>query len=359
MRVLIVGPASSPIIKRLYKNLKSCGVDVILASHESDNSIDYINLGKANNFLDFLRFWKIRKIVRRQKPDLVHAHIVNHYGLMSIFCGKPILLALWGSEVMLDPNNGSKIRRTVLHMLNWLALKMSTCCHTSGFHVAVEAEKQCAGVIEKTEVFYWGFPLEKLPDKKYQEIKKRLEIEFNFELKNLIVSPRGLSEIYNPEGVGILISELLKKIPSLSRKIVVLKGFADENDEINFKKILNQDSVIYINRILTEAELYCLYVNSKYHISIPYSDSLGGGVVEPAELGSIPILSNIPSYIKYLNEYPGILVNDKLSNLMEICEVISRNYYDDKKILSYATDAVENSTTNRIIRIYDKILKNY
>jgi hypothetical protein len=223
--------------------------------------------------------------------------------------------------------------------------------------VAVEAEKQCSGVIEKTEVFYWGFPLDKLPEKKYQDIKKNLEVEFNFELKNLIVSPRGLSEIYNPEGVGLLIAELLKKIPSLSRKIVVLKGNADANDEINFKKIINHDSIVYINRILSEAELYCLYVNSRFHISIPYSDSLGGGVIEPAELGSIPILSNIPSYIKYLNEHPGILLNNKMNNLMEICEVISSNYYENKKILNNAPEAAENSTANRIIKIYNKILK--
>lgn len=359
MRVLIVGPASSPIIKRLFKNLKSSGIDVVLASHGSDSSVDYINLGKANNFLDFLKFWKIRKIVRRYKPDLVHAHIVNHYGLMSIFCGRPILLALWGSEVMLDPNNGSKIRRTVLHMLNWLVLKISTRCHTSGFHVAVEAEKQCYGVIEKTDVFYWGFPLEKISDAKYQEIKKKLELEFNFELNNIIVSPRGLSEIYNPEGVGKLISELLKKMPSISRKIVVLKGFAGENDEIAIKRILNLESIVYIDRILSEAELYCLYVNSKFHISIPYSDSLGGGVIEPAELGSIPILSNIPSYIKYLNENPGILLNNNMNNVTEVCETISKKYYEDKEIFNNAPDNTRNSTTKRIIKIYSQILKDY
>ncbi len=58
-------------------------------------------------------------------------------------------------------------------------------------------------------------------------------------------------------------------------------------------------SITYIDRLLSSEELYYLYSKTDVHFSIPFSDSLGGGVIEPTLLGSYPILSNLPSYLTY------------------------------------------------------------
>ena len=88
----------------------------------------------------------------------------------------------------------------------------------------------------------------------------------------------------------------------------------------NFKKKIQNfsDKVIFINRLLSSNELYVLYNQAKYHISIPVSDALGGGVVEPLLMGSYPILSNIPPYQAFILENSGYILKDYTSESLDV-----------------------------------------
>ena len=309
MKILVVGPFSSPIIQRLAKNLKDNGHEILVASHSIENSENVIDLGRLNSFFGYCNFTKINKIVRDFQPDIVHAHVVNHYGLMSLIQEKPLVVAMWGSDVMLAPNSGNPVKRLVYRTINWLVMKRAKRCHTSGFHVAEEANRQCDGVLKKTDIFYWGFPLEMPDDEALKSAKLRVENEFGILDEDLVVFPRGLGPVYNPKMMAVIINKLLTGVQN-AKKIVVLKGFSNSSDEDYFKKIVDTSAITYVDRLLTSDELYFLYTRASIHFSIPLSDSLGGGVVEPALFGSYPILSNIPSYKKYTDKYNGLILKN-------------------------------------------------
>ena len=57
------------------------------------------------------KFYKVNKIVKELKPDIVHAHILNHYGLMALFQPTPLIVALWGSDVMLALNSKNLFKK--------------------------------------------------------------------------------------------------------------------------------------------------------------------------------------------------------------------------------------------------------
>ena len=103
--------------------------------------------------------FKLNKIIKDVDPDVIHAHIANHYGVMCLFNRKPLALALWGSEIMLDPYQGSTLRKLFFRCINWISLKRADWCHTSGFHIVAQAQKQYKNIESKTDIFYWGFPL--------------------------------------------------------------------------------------------------------------------------------------------------------------------------------------------------------
>lgn len=317
MKVLVVGPINSPIVSRLVNHLKSQGIEVLIASHGAIESEGVVNLGELNSFWNYLNFFKINKIVNKYNPDLVHAHVVNHYGLMCLLQPKPLLVALWGSDILLAPHTGNVLKKLAYRCINWLVLKKATRCHTSAYHVADEAEKQCKGVLQKTDVFYWGFPLDKPSDEALKSIEKKMAEEFGAFDEGLVVFPRGLATVYNPKMVAKIINKLLLKT-QLSNKIVVLKGFASCSEEKYFKSLVDLSLVTYINRLLTSDELYFLYNKSDIHFSIPVSDSLGGGVVEPALFGSYPVLSNLPSYRKYSKQNKSIILENYESNTLEM-----------------------------------------
>jgi glycosyltransferase involved in cell wall biosynthesis len=302
---------------------------------------------------------KIRRLVEEIQPDVVHAHVVNHYGLMSLAQPKPLVVALWGSEVMLAPHKGHFLKKALFKLINNLVLRRANQCHTSAVHVAEEAYKQFSGAKSKTSVFYWGFPLNEPSENDALKIAEDLYREFGLTKKRrYIVFPRGLDEIYNPKVAIEIIKKLLEKIDD-PKRIVVLKGFCQKNKEEEFKKYVNIENLTFIDRILSSEELHFLYANTVVHVSIPSSDSLGGGVVEPAILGSFAVLSNLPSYREYALSNPSHVMNSfkpvEISNVADIIfKLIEKNY-----MASIQGNYSGESIINKIEAVYQSAIKNH
>jgi glycosyltransferase involved in cell wall biosynthesis len=257
--------------------------------------------------LSYFCFWKINKLVKLHQPDIVHAHVLNHYGLMCAFHKKPLLVALWGSDVMLSTKTGSLIKKKFFSLINTFVLKRAEHLHTSGKHVEKEAINQYSGVDKKITTFYWGFPLPELKLDLLNSTYHKLRDEFELTSEKNIVFPRGVGNVYNPEGVAKIINYLIAKGVS-GKRMVVLRGFASDEGVRRFATLVDINNITFINRLLSPEELYALYKNTCMHLSIPYSDSLGGGVIEPALAGSLPVLSDLPSYRDFLKENEGLLL---------------------------------------------------
>ena len=322
MKILILAPYSSPIVQRLFKALNAYTEhEVWVASFnvENDPKNKVIGLGNLNSFLDYLKINKINKIIKKINPDIVHAHIINHYGILALLQKKPLLVALWGSDVMVAPNKGSMMKRKFFTLINGLVAKKANLLHTSSKHILDEmVSKYGSDIQSKINVFYWGFPVEKPNAIDCVVIQSSFLKEYGIHKDdNLVVATRGLADIYDPENMIKIIEELSK---NNQLKVVVLRGFANDTEVSNFKKKIQNfsDKVIFINRLLSSNELYVLYNQAKYHISIPVSDALGGGVVEPLLMGSYPILSNIPPYQAFILENSGYILKDYTSESLDV-----------------------------------------
>ena len=359
MKILVIGPHESPIIKRLVLNLKENKHTVWLASHNAEHHKEIIDLGRLRNMANFFEMGKIRRLVKEIQPDVVHAHVVNHYGLMSLTQPKPLVVALWGSEVMLAPHSGHFLKKKLFRLINNLVLRRADQCHTSAEHVAEEAYNQYSDAKSKTRVFYWGFPLSAPSENAALQIAEDLYREFGLTReRKYIVFPRGLDEIYNPKVVIEIIKKLQKKIDD-PKKIVVLKGFCQKNQEEEFKESIDVGGLIFIDRILSSEELHYLYSNTVVHVSIPSSDSLGGGVVEPSVLGSFAILSNLPSYREYALINPSHVMNNFEANEINIAVNVIFNLIEKKSKVSVRGNYTAESIINKIEAVYDSAIKNH
>ncbi|NMR26812.1 glycosyl transferase family 1 [Pseudoalteromonas sp. NEC-BIFX-2020_015] len=360
MKVLLVAPIHSPIVKRLISALEGSGIELIIASHNAAKEVGVIDLGPCRSMFSYLCFWKINKLVKEHQPDVVHAHVLNHYGLMAAFQNRPLLVALWGSDVMLSTKAGAFITRKLFRVINWFVLKRADYIHTSGKHVAKEAESQCKGVKKKINTFYWGFPLPELELDVLNSTYQNLSDEFELTSEKNIVFPRGLGNVYNPEGAAKIINYLMTK-GIKAKRIVVLRGFANEDCVRKFTSLVDIDKITFINRLLDPQELYALYKNTCMHFSIPHSDSLGGGVIEPALVGSLPVLSDLPSYRDFLKESKGLLLTEYTYKELD---VIYNKITDDPNIesdlaLSKLTSKYSlNSVVNNFNHIYKVMSDN-
>jgi hypothetical protein len=347
-----LGPAT-PIVFRLFDALKRRGVDVFLASHGVIEDDRVFNLGRVESFLDYFKFYKINHLIKFLQPDIVHAHILNHYGFMSIFSSRPVVVALWGSEIMLDPYEGKWLRRLILFLINKISLKKATRIHTSGSHVALEAIKQCSSIKSRTEFYYWGFPIPEPSSDEYIKVAGDLDLEFDIGEK-LIVFNRGLSSVYNPEGVAKIINKLIS-LGVDRRRLIVLKAFSSNNEVNAFKNKVEFSKIVFVDRLLTNSELYTLYKKTSLHISIPLSDSLGGGVIEPAILGSFPVLSALPSYIEYAKKNTALVIHDVDKELDFIVDFIVKEMWMNTSSSGLA-HYNEDNVIDKILSTYQKAL---
>ncbi len=361
MKILMLAPYSSPIVQRLSKALeKNGGCEVWVASFNVETNLEkkVISLGEINSFIDYFKFYKANKLVKKLNPDIVHAHIINHYGIMAIFQKKPLIVGLWGSDVMLAPNKGSLLKREMFKLINAIVIKRANLMHTSSNHILEELVKKHGKYIKnKINVFYWGFPVEEPSDANYQLIQAMLKKEYSIEKDNhLIVFPRGLSKVYDPDNVV----KVIKKLSNLKElKIVVLRGFSSDEDVKNFKDNLGVvgDKIIFINKLLNTNELFVLYSQTKYHVSIPISDALGGGVIEPFLRGSFPILSNIKPYKNFVEQNLGFILEDYSESSLNNLEQKILNNQLEVEGLSLNSDYSAQAIVNKFKKLYEIVLK--
>lgn len=361
MKILMLAPYSSPIVQRLTAALENyCGYEVWVASFNVETNLEnkIISLGEISSFLDYFRFYKVNKLVKELNPDIVHAHIINHYGIMAVFQKKPLIVGLWGSDVMLAPNNGSIFKREIFKLINTVVLRRANFLHTSSNHILDELTKKHGKYVQnKIKVFYWGFPVEEPTKENYKLIEAMFKNEYGIEnYDSLIVFPRGLSKVYDPDNVVKIIKKLLN-VKGL--KIVVLRGFASNNEVKSFQNKLGDslNQVVLINKLLDSSELFVLYSQTKYHISIPVSDALGGGVIEPMIRGSIPVLSNIAPYREFVKENLGFIVEDyteeSLNNLEN--KILENQFNCDNLKIDNIYSA--ESVVNKFKKLYELVLK--
>lgn len=357
MRVLFLAPQASTLVARLITELGRNGVECIVATHDpiaDFYGVETLSLGKLNSFFDFLKFWKVQRVVNSARPDIVHAHVLTHYGLQSLMIDTPLVITIWGSEVMLlDQEN--LVKRTILSVLGNQVLKKAAALHSSSSHVLAALRSYTGYAPIKANSFYWGFPLEEPPIAEQKLSADVLLNEFGIEnTRKYFVFNRGLADVYQPEFCARVINRLLLEFPD-EKRVIVFRSYSSANDLERFFKMVDIDRVIFVDRLLGPKELFCLYKYSVAHFNLCASDNLGAGVVEPMQLGSFPILSDIPPYRAFVQHWGGhVLKDDNHSSVKALLKMLEKPI-DHKKIDTEAFSTAR--ITAQFLQLYQRVIR--
>ncbi len=315
MKVLMLAPWKAAIVQRLIRELEQQGVEVILASHNVGEGDKIEDLGPIKSIFSYFQVLKVNQLIKKHKPDLIHAHGATHYGVMaSLQCKVPYVLALWGSEVMVSPVSGAHFKRLFFHSLLKLSVTRAKVCHSSSNHVCEKAATLANCSMDKFRSFFWGVIPDEILIPPTPEEKARWESAYPQLIgKRFILSGRGVRGIYQPDKVASMIINNAESLIEKKLVFVVLRGYSTDYDVKQFLQRLKgfESLFVFIDQELNDRELAYFYHNSVAHISIPLSDSLGGGVVEPAMHGSYALLSDLPGNRSFLEACEGSIVNDE------------------------------------------------
>lgn len=218
------------------------------------NAAYFIKDGKNKLFGIIKNVFNVRRILKRIKPDIIHAHYAGVSGALAALSGfHPFVLTVWGSDILLTSRSifGKFLVKFIMSRADII-----TC----------DAEHLRKKMIElgvdsaKIKLVYFGVDMEKFQrrEKDSDLIRQRGLSECR-----VVISLRSLKPIYNIETLILATPKVLKVLPNT--KIIILgdgpgrKKLEDLADSTGVKKdiifIGNVDNNI-LPRYLSIADVY-------------------------------------------------------------------------------------------------------
>lgn len=268
---------------------------------------------------------QMRKLVRKIKPDIVHAHYITDCGFLAALSGfHPLVVSVLGSDVFVDPYK-SIFYRYILRFV----LKRADSVMTISRYATEFVQKEFNVPPDKIATFYWGIDISVF-QKGYLSEVETLRKTLNIDDHSFIVlSPRTMSALYGIEFIIKSIPDVIKK--HLNVCFVFLRGWPTDSA---------YENKLYENKLQTIAEdlgvkEYMRVVSkflepedmAKYYnmcdaiVSIPRTDGFSGSILEVMACGAIPIVGNLQVYREYLIDGENVFFVDR-ENPKDIAEKV-------------------------------------
>lgn len=295
MRVLLLSDPSNPHTIKWVNSLKNKGIEVYLfglskydpSQYHSDVSIYSFNTPefietKFNGSL--LKIYYLMSIpillnlIRKIKPDIVHAHYASSYGLLGAF-GRihPFIISVWGTDVYIFPKLSSLHKNILKYSLSRADLITST-----SFKMAEETKKY-------TDKFIKVIPFGIVTDRMKKSTSRSI-----FQGKNIVIGTiKNLEHKYGHKYLFQAFAILLKKYPDVNLKLLIIGSGSMKNELDHYSKELS----INDNIVFTGAIPHSLI--SEYHnmmdIEVYLSDyeSFGVSVVEASACEKPVVVSDV------------------------------------------------------------------
>ena len=303
---------------------------------------------------------QVRKLLKKIKPDILHAHYVTDCGFLAALSGfHPFILSVWGSDIFRDAAR-SKIKLQDVK----ISLKKADWVLTTTDYMRDQVINKFKLDPGKIVTIPWGMDLgifHRGYENKVKSLKKELELS---QEALLILSNRTMAPVYRIQDIVESIPFVLERLPEAV--FVFLRGRGssqfEEKIKLEVQRLGVSNSVRFIPRFITEEEM-AVYVNAAdICISIPDSDQFGIAIFEGASGCAVPIVSDLEAYRCYLRDgenalfvprnQPQILAQ-KIIYCLEHPELKDRFYQLNRKIIEESVDWDKNA--GKMAELYENI----
>lgn len=267
MKIIFLGEATSIHTIRWVNSLSEKGIEVILVSLKGEVDI----IGKINEnvkviYLPFgtklgyyLNVFALKKIISKEKPDLINAHYASGYGTLGRLSGfNKKLLNVWGSDVYDFPNE-SKVKKRIIEK----NLKSYTAIASTSYCMAEETKKYLEDKSKEIFITPFGVDTKKFKNLNIEKNKNELVIGIvktlteNYGIEYLIRAIKELEntlDIENYKKIRLVIygkGELKNKLEALTKELqiedkVIFKGYISNED---VPKALNEMDIFVVPSI--------------------------------------------------------------------------------------------------------------
>jgi glycosyltransferase involved in cell wall biosynthesis len=241
---------------------------------------------KLSGYLSgILWLFQVRILVKKIKPDILHAHYIGVPAYLGITSGfHPIVLSAWGSDILIDANQ-SLLRG----ILSKYALKRADRIISVSLVLKEEIIKRGAAS-KKIEVIPMGIETQKFrPSLRSDTLLRELGIVGS----PVVISTRSLKPVYDVETFIRATPLVLQQIPE-AKFIVVGEGEQRLYLENLAQGLGVTGSIIFTGRI-SDSEFPRHLASSDVYVSTSLSDGTSVSLLEALACELAPVVTDIPA----------------------------------------------------------------
>lgn len=242
---------------------------------------------------------KLRKLLRQEKPDILHAHYASSYGFLAALSGfHPLVVSVWGSDVFEFPLDSILRRKIIRHTFRKADRILSTS------HImAVEIEKYSGKEITITP---FGIDIRHFAP----QAGKAGIVREGFVLGMV----KSLEKVYGQETLLEAMALLKKDEPALVLR-AVLTGTGSEESKLKQKcRQLGLEGSVEFTGWVSPADLPDVFNSMDIFVNASLSESFGVSVLEASACG-LPVIASDTGGL------PEVLVNGETGLLFPAGDV--------------------------------------
>lgn len=242
---------------------------------------------------------RVRRILRRLRPDLLHTHFLTGYGYWGAFSGfHPFIMTVWGDDVYLTPHESflkGKLARRVLARADLV---------TGDSRDILEHAIDMGADRSRCHMILWGVDLESFRPDATSGVRARLGIP---EDAPVTISVRSFTQpYYNIDTIISAVPEVLRALPDSH---FIFAGNEGEDDA--FRRMAGGlglgERAHFVGRIPHD-ELPAYLVAADVFVSVPSVDATAVSLLEAMACGTSVVVSDLPSAREWIADGESGLV---------------------------------------------------
>ncbi len=237
---------------------------------------------------------QIKRIIKKIKPDIVHAHYVTDYGFYGAFSDiHPLVITAWGSDILIIPNK-SKIYNYIVRYV----LKNADLITCDSEKVMKTAALYSDGP-KKIFVIQWGVDL-----KTFKRLNSHLKTS-----DHTVLSTRSFETVYNIDTIIEAVPFVIERFPDTN--FILKNGYGRGESQLRelAKKLNVLQNITIVNNMVEYNEMPKFLNDADIFVSVPSSDSSSISLQEAMACGLPVIVSDLPANREWIkNGLNGYIV---------------------------------------------------
>ena len=332
-----------------FSNLghKIIWISLVPASIKVSDNIEYYEFTSGI----FSSIFKVRKLITKLNPDIVHIHYLGYYGLLGLFSGSnKIISTPWGSDIIEGKKSFFK------KQIRYRILRKSKLIICDAYHMRDELKKLNVPS-DKINIINFGIDTKKFVK---QERDFKILNKFNISSELTIISLRNFEPVYDIKTLILAAKIILQRIPDVHFLLVGRGTLEKELKEL--VHTLGIDNSVHFTGFIDKELLPSLLSSSDIYVSTSLSDAGLASSTGEAMSCEIPVvISDSGENDQWINDMVnGFLFSTK--NSEQLAEILIKLIKDEplrKKVGKEGRNNIlkKNDYENEMKKVNDLYLK--